>query len=143
MKWLVLAIAACASHPVNPLIGTLRSDTIQLVTYRPPGSTFAVLDRRVMITGPADAKRLTELGEVAILDQLVPLLDDPERAYAASAVLAQLTQHDEKTVEVYATDRAGWWTTFGPSARRTWQAFLDEHRGELAWDPETHAFLAR
>jgi hypothetical protein len=78
-----------------------------------------------------------------VLAELVPLLDDATRAWAAHVLLAKLTQTDEKTVDIYATNPAGWWQTFGPSARRTWQRFLDDHRGKLAWDASASAFVVK
>ena len=139
-----VAVAACGRGTrTQQLVATLRSDTIQVATYRPPDSPFATLDRRVVIVAPESAKQLSTLGDPAVLDELVPLLDDPERAWAAHVLLAALTRNDEKTVDVYARQPAEWWKVFGPSARRSWQAFLDEHRGHLTWDAELGAFTAR
>jgi hypothetical protein len=146
--WVLIAAVACSTakggdpSPANvapttsthELVASLRSATIRVATYRPPNSQLATLERKVTIIGPDEAKRLEAVGDPAILDELLPLLDDPERAWAANVLLAKLTQSDEKTVDIYAAQPDRWWQTFGPHARQSWQRFLDEHRGLLVWN---------
>jgi len=120
---------------VKKLVGGLRSDEIRCATFRPPGSQFATLERRVMVTAPDGAKRLAESGDPAVLDQLVPLLADPARAWAAEVILAAMTRNEEKMVDVYMRSPDEWWKVLGPTARDRWQKWLDERRGRLTWDP--------
>jgi len=149
--WLVLAACSNATETqqlgnvkllteTQRLVATLRSDTIGVATMRPPGSKVSVLERQVIIIGPADAKLLAERGDPAVLDDLLPLLDDPARAWAAEVVFAKLTQSDGKTIDVYMTRPDQWWKTFGPSARSHRQRWLDEHRGRLVWNVKSRVF---
>src|SRR3954467_9866739 len=86
---LAMAGAACQPTPIAPPNGTgpkgaemTRSDRlapgqnhrIQFASMRPPGSRFAALERRIQVVGPPDAAQLTETGDPALLDELVPLL---------------------------------------------------------------------
>jgi hypothetical protein len=71
------------------------------------------------------------------------LLDDPARAWAAQVMLAKLTRHDEKTVDIYMRAPADWWETLGPGARTRWQRWLEEHRARLVWSADAGAFVVK
>jgi hypothetical protein len=135
------AIPPPLSSDVRELVKAVDNATIVVATMRPAGSKMALLERRVLIGGPPAAVRISQLGDPAVLDALLPLLDDPRRAWAANALLARLCSFDEKIVDVYMTNPAGWWRTFGPTARERWGKFLDLHRDRISWDAESGAFL--
>jgi hypothetical protein len=81
----------------------VRSDRVEFVTMRPPGSPLAILDRRVVVTGPPEVVELSRSGDPRLLDALVDLLGDRDRAWAAQVLLAALTRHEEKL----AAERGG------------------------------------
>ena len=132
---------AAAMNHTKRLVAVIRNATIQIATQRRPHSPFATLDRRVVIVAPDEAKQLAALGDPEILADLVQLLDDPERAWAANAMLASLTAHGEDIVNAYATEPANWWAALGPRARQSWQAFLAGQR--FVWDSQAHVFVAK
>ena len=123
------------------LLDGVRSDRIGFVTARPPGSPFVTLDRRVIVTSPEEAVQLSHTEDVRGLDELVRLLHDPDRAWAAVVVLAALTRREEKLVESFASHPDEWWRTLGQEARARWSAWLSEKRDSLAWDPDERFFV--
>ena len=84
------------------LLDAVRNDDVQFATMRPPGSRFSVLDRQIVITAPPELEQLATLGDPDVLDELVDLLDDPARAWAAAVVLAAVTGRDAKEVESFS-----------------------------------------
>ena len=118
----------------------VRNDEIEFATMRPPGSPFATLDRRVVVTGPARLAELARLGDPRILDELVALLRQPDRAWAAAVLLAAMTGRDSKVVESFATTPDRWWDAVGRTAHEQWSAWLDENRERLAWDQDRQIF---
>ncbi|XXY52622.1 hypothetical protein WME91_15950 [Sorangium sp. So ce269] len=126
----------------HALLPSIRNDAVQFGTMSPPGSPFATLERRVFITQPKEAVRLSETGDPAVLDALLPLLRDRDRAFAAAAVLAAMTRNEEQQMDVYATDPDAWWNALGKGAFDRWDAWLGEHRGKLVWDPSEKYFRA-
>jgi hypothetical protein len=101
------------------------------------------LDRRVVVTGPPEVVELSRSGDPRLLDALVDLLGDRDRAWAAQVLLAALTRHEEKFVESFATVPEEWWATFGATAQTRWRAWLDGARGRLTWDAEGQHFVER
>jgi hypothetical protein len=82
---------------------SVRNDRIKFVTMSPPDSQFATLGRWVVITGPPELVELSKTGDVRILDELVRLLKDSDRAWAAMVLLAALTRREEDVVSAFAT----------------------------------------
>jgi hypothetical protein len=121
----------------------VRNDRIEFATTRPPGSQFATLDRRVVITAPPELVELSVAGELQVLDQLVALLKDPERAWAAVVLLAAMTRREEKIADNYSAIPDQWWEAFGKTAYERWSKWLDENRGKLVWNSEKQAFVER
>ena len=120
----------------------LDAGPIEFVTLRPPGSDMAVLDRRVKVTGPPALVELSRSGDASVLDELVELLGDPETAWPAEVLLAAMTRREEKQVESFAADPAGWWDALGRDARARWAAWLEPVRDSLRWDADAGAFQA-
>ena len=122
---------------------SVRNDRIKFVTMRSPGSQFTTLERRVVITGPPELLELAGTGDVRVLDELVRLLKDPDRAWAATVLLAALTRRDEKVVDAFAASPEKWWESVGRTAYGRWSEWLSESRGKLTWDSENRAFVER
>lgn len=119
---------------------SVRNDRIQFVTMSSPGSHFATLDRRVIVTGPPELVELSRAGDVRILDELVALLKDPDRAWAAMVLLSALTRREEEVVNAFATSPEKWWDSVGKTAYDRWTKWLTESRAKLTWDADNRAF---
>ena len=123
------------------MLDAVQNDCIEFVTMRPPGSPFATLERRVVVTGPPELVALAESGEVAILDELVELLKEPERAWTAAVLLAAMTGREAKLVDVFASAPDEWWDAVGETAHGRWAAWLADARYRLIWDAEAGMFV--
>jgi hypothetical protein len=119
----------------------VRNDRIKFVTMSSPDSQFATLDRRIVITGPAELIELAGKADVRVLDQLVSLLRDPDRAWAAIVLLAALTRREEKVVDAFATSPEQWWESVGKTAYDRWSEWLTGARGKLTWDADNRIFV--
>jgi hypothetical protein len=135
----MLALFLCLAVPALEL-AQVRNDKIVVATMRPPGSRFAVLERRVIIAGPPAAVKLAKRGEVRVLDALLPLLRDRDRAWAANAILARMTGVGEKLVDVWQGRPNDWWDTLGKNSYSGWSRWLAEHRDKLRWDANEERF---
>jgi hypothetical protein len=126
---------------VTDRLDAVRSDRIEFITMRHPGSPYATLDRRVVVTGPPPLVELSRSGDPGLLDALVDLLDTPDRAWAAEVLLAALTRREEKLVESFATVPDEWWQSFGATTQARWRSWLDATRDRLTWDAEGQHFV--
>jgi hypothetical protein len=125
---------------LSELADLLTDAPVEFATMRPRGSSFAVLDRRVVVTAPERLRELSQSGDPALIDELVACLGDEETAWPAEVLLAAMTGIDAKEVETFAGDPGGWWATFGDSAHDRWSQWLEENRERLRWDPEAGLF---
>ena len=128
---------------LEDMLAAVRSDRVEFVTMRPPGSAFATLERRVVVTGPPELVELAGTGDPAVLDELVKLLKDPERAWAAMVLLASMTCREEKIVDAFAARTGEWWDPVGKTAYERWYKWLDASREKLVWDTENRIFVER
>jgi hypothetical protein len=126
---------------LETMLAAVRNDRIQFVTAAPEGSPFTTLDRQVIVTNPAELVALSKTGDFRVLESLVGLLADSQRAWAAVVVLAALTGVESKTVDVFAAHPDQWWQALGPTAQERWQAWLDETKGTLVWDKNENVFV--
>jgi len=108
---------------------------------RDPPTQPPSLERRLRVIAPPELAELTQIGDTRVLDRLVHLLDDPERAWAAQVGLAAMTRHEEKLVEGFSSSPDEWLRTIGRDAGDRWREWLDAHRDRLAWNPDTRAFV--
>jgi hypothetical protein len=60
------------------------------------------------------------MGDVLILDELVGLLKDRDRAWAAMVLLAALTRREEDVVSAFATSPEKWWESLGKTVYARW-----------------------
>ena len=125
----------------NHMLSAVQNDRIEFATMRPPGSTFATLERRVVVTAPPELIDLSRTGDVRVLGELVDLLKDPDRAWAAEVLLAAMTRHEEKLVDTFAATPDKWWDAVGETAHKRWSSWLKENKRNLTWDPENNVFV--
>lgn len=123
------------------LLEAVHNDRIEFLTMRPPDSPFATLERRVVVTGPEELVRLSGTGEVQVLKDLVELLKNPERAWAAEVLLAAMTGREAKMVDSFAATPEQWWPSVGKSASERWSDWLTETEGKLVWDADNGTFV--
>ncbi len=121
----------------------VRNDRIQFATMRPPGSTMPTRDRRVVVTAPEEAVALAARGDLRVLDQLVALLDDADRAWAAEVLLAAMTGHEADLVNDLQGSPEEFATAIGRGAKARWQTWLDGARPTLAWDATRKQFVTK
>lgn len=124
-------------------LDSVRNDRIEFLTMRPPGSPFAILERRVVVTAPPELVELSLAGDVQALEPLIELLKDPDRAWAAVVLLAAMTRREEKIVDTHASDPKGWWEPLGKTAFERWSTWLRGNRDKLVWDADNHMFVER
>jgi hypothetical protein len=126
---------------LKDMLAAVRNDRIEFATMRPPGSQFTTLDRQVVVTGPPELVELCAMGDVRVLDELVKLLEDPNRAWAAMVLLAAMTRREEKVVDSFAANPDDWWNSLGKAAYRRWTQWLDESIDKLVWDAKDRVFV--
>jgi hypothetical protein len=124
-------------------LSAVRNDRIQVGTMRAPGSRSATLDRRVFVAGPPELVQLARSGSTQHLEDLIALLKDPERSWAAQAMLAAMTRREEKIVDAYQATPDQWWDALGKTAHERWSRWYDEAKDRLSWDAAEHAFVER
>jgi hypothetical protein len=124
-------------------LDVVRNDTIQYATYRPPGATLPTRGRQIMVVAPPEAVALVRRGDIALLDQLVPLLADPKRMWAAEVMLAALTGNDADLVNDFQGPPEKFVAEWGEGAQERWQKWLDSKRGKLQWDASRNQFVAK
>ena len=126
---------------IDEMLNSVQNDRIQFATLRPPGAKSALLERRVVITGPPELVELTKTGDTQILARLTNLLKDPARAWAAEVLLAALTRREEKLVDSFASDPGKWWEAVGQTAYERWSSWLNQRRSKLVWDSQESVFV--
>ncbi len=123
------------------MLEAVRNDHIEFVTLRPPGSEFVTLERRVVVTGPSELVHLSGMGDLHVLGELIKLLKEPDRAWAAVVLLAAMTRREEKMVDSFATIPDEWWNSVGKTAYEHWNKWLKEKKEKLVWDSENKVFV--
>jgi len=124
-------------------LDVLRNETIEYATYRPPGATLPTRGRQIMVVAPPEAVALVRRGDIALLDQLLPLLADPKRMWAAEVMLAALTGNDADLVNDFQGPPERFVTEWGEGAQERWKKWLDGVRARLQWDPSRNQFVAK
>src|SRR5262245_10024567 len=124
----------------SDMLSAVQNDHIQFATMRPPGSQFATLERHVLVTAPPELVELSRTGDVEVLDSLVEMLQEPNRAWAAEVLLAAMTRNEEKLVDSFSGGPDKWWETFGETAYQRWSKWLAENKQKLVWNPDKVSF---
>lgn len=126
---------------LKDMLESVRNDCIEFATMRPPNSRFVTLERRVVVTGPPELVTLSGIGNLDVLDELVKLLREPDRAWAAEVLLAAMTRMEEKIVDSFATIPDEWLDSIGNTAHERWRIWLMERREKLVWDSANKVFV--
>lgn len=121
-------------------IAQVYNDQIEFVTLASPGSPFATLERRVVVTAPPALAALAQSGNARMLDELILLLANPERAWAAEVLLAAMTGEEAKIVDSFAARPTEWWATLGENAQARWREWLEARHDKLVWDQANQMF---
>lgn len=108
---------------------------------RKPDAYLPTLERRVVITGPPELIQLSTMVDLQILDELVSLLKEPDRAWAAEVLLASMTQNEEDIVNSFSSIANEWWDSLGKTSYRRWGKWLEENKEKLTWDPTKKVFV--
>lgn len=134
--------SSASMHPEQRMTA-VHNARIQFASFRPPGSRYASLDRRVTVVAPPELVELARTNDVTILDQLVELLSDRDRAWAAEVVLAAMTGQEADLVASYSDPPERWLDTQGATAAARWRSWLAAHRAQLSWDAELRSFTVK
>ncbi len=123
------------------MLNAVTNERIEFVTTPDESAPLPVAGRRVIVTGPSEAVRLSNLGDVRVLPELAQLLRDPQRAWAAEVMLAALTQNEANVVNAFATHPEQWQESVGQNAYERWSTWLEARKGKLSWDKEANVFV--
>jgi hypothetical protein len=134
-------VDSAPAAPRDSRLDQVTDAAIEFASMRPPGSRFATLERKIVVTAPEAVAPLSKSGDVTLLDELVALLGDGSRRWAAFVVLAAMTGRHAQIVDTYATQPDAWRASFGGEAQTEWRAWLDEHRDALVWDDQQGSFV--
>jgi hypothetical protein len=126
--------------PLSPELLAIRNDNIKFITSRPPGATLPTRGRQVEIIGPSEALAIVKRGDIAVLDELLPMLEDRDRIWAAEVMLAALTGEDTDLVNDFARAPQEFIDNFAEAAPDRWKRWLAEYRPRLSWDPARNQF---
>jgi hypothetical protein len=132
--------------PSTDQLTAIRNDNIKYATYTPPadrGKTPPGLYRQVFVLAPPEAVALTRSADMHAFDVLVPMLDDPDRNWAAAVMLSTLTGHFASDVIAFENAESFKGSVGERDARKNWETWLAEHRANLQWDAERHQFRAK
>lgn len=124
----------------QPLLKSVTNKTIQFASYSPERSTFAVLERNIIVTGPDSVLQLMKAGDIAILTSLIDLLKDSTKAWAAEIILTALTAGDGKVIESFAGDPKKWWEAAGANSYTYWDSWYKKNQDVIEWNNETQKF---
>lgn len=135
------SIDADAAPPITIDLQAIRNDNISYGTYTPPGDRGKAppgLYRKVMVVAPPEAVELIRSGNMRAFDAIVPMLDDPDRNWAAYVMLAALTEHGSPNVIAFEKAEYFKGTVGERDARKEWEAWLAKYRARLQWDAQFH-----
>jgi len=129
---------------IEDILKIVMNDRIEFATMRRQESSLPTLEREVVITSPQDLIDLSTNGDKRILDELVKLLNDPKRAWAAEVLLAAMTRNEQDLVNSFARISDEWWKSeLGRTASTRWRKWLDLNEEKLEWDPTDKVFVIR
>jgi hypothetical protein len=129
--------------PVNfkPMLDMVRDKEIRFLTMRPAHSHAATLERRVVVTGPPELVALAQTPDPLVLEELVNVLRQPHRGWAAFVLLAAMTGREEKIVDSFASTPDEWYASLGDHSYANWSSWLEQVKHKLVWDAERGAFV--
>jgi hypothetical protein len=106
----------------------------------PPGMTTDSILRsevRVFIINPAKVYWLSYSKDPRILDALITLLDDPDRAWAAHVVLSKMLGITGLSSRIDQITPHQWWELEGKTrkAQQAWTQYLQKVKSSMVWSP--------
>jgi hypothetical protein len=117
---------------------------VRFMTYKDKhvGTIYISPISKIKIVAPTEAVILTKTGDVAVLYQLVELLDNRDRGWAAFTLLAQMTDNHNR---VLWSNPEKWWKEQGINGRekRRWLGLLKAASKDLYWNPQKGYFMYR
>jgi len=119
----------------------VATEDVEFASMRDPSPKN--LERRIVVTAPAELVEVTATGDPRVLDELVELLGEPDGAWAAQVALSAMTRHDEKAVEAFARTPEDWLESVGAGAQARWRDWLAPRRDRLEWDADRRMFVER
>lgn len=124
----------------KPFINTVNNKTIRFATFRPPGSSFATLERQIKITAPDSVVELIRLADTSLLPSLIEFLKTPKKAWAAEIILTAITETDGKILESFSGNPSTWWGTIGVNAFNKWNTWYSKNKNKIVWDEKMQIF---
>lgn len=129
--------------PTSDELKAIRNDNIQYVTYTHPddyGQIPPEMFRQVGVSAPPEAVALIESGDLRAFDVLLPMLDDPDRNWAAFVILVALTGTQAETVTMFEHAKDFQGSNTQVKARKEWEEWLAKFRAQLHWSPKRKQF---
>jgi hypothetical protein len=125
-------------------ICTICKRPVRFRTYEDKhiGTIYITPVTKIKIIAPAEAVTLTKTGDVSVLYQLVELLDNKDRGWAAFTLLAQMTDNHNR---ILWSNPEKWWKEQGSNGRekRRWTGFLKAAGKDLYWNSQKGYFMYR
>jgi hypothetical protein len=106
----------------------------------PPGMTTDSILRpevRIFIINPRKVYWLTNSNDQKILDELINLLDDPNRAWAANITLSKMLGITGLSSKIDQITPNQWWELEGKTqkAKQEWIQYLQKVKSSMVWSP--------
>jgi hypothetical protein len=124
----------------EPFINSVDNKTIRFVTFRPPESHFATLERQVRVIGPDSVLDLIRNADLSLLPSLIELLKDSKKAWASEIILTALTAGDGKILESFSDAPGQWWKSIGINSHQKWNSWYLANKNKIVWDEELKVF---
>ena len=127
----------------NNWLDQVQNDSIEFVSLRSPETQFALLNRKIKVVGPSDVVSLSETGEKKILKELIELLKDSKRNWAAEVLLAAMTGREADIVNSFSKNSAAWQESLSQNAYAQWLVWFSENEDQLVWNKEDQIFIIK
>lgn len=125
------------------MLNAVSNDNIEFVTARREDAALPTAQRKVIVTAPPELVELSKAGDVNVLEKLIELLPDRNRAWAAEVLLAALTGNEANIVNAFAAEPNSWQESIGKNAYERWNRWLKARKRNLVWDARAGAFVER
>lgn len=92
---------------------------------------------RVFIQSPSKVYKLSNINDFRIIDELLKLMDNPARAWAAHVVIAKMMGSSGLITSVGTISPQEWWETEGKTgkAKQAWIDYLKQVKPTMKWIP--------
>jgi hypothetical protein len=102
-----------------------------------PGATRSpsAYKLRIFILNPSKVYWLSNIDDPKVLDELVKLLDDPNRGWAANVILSKMMGITGLGQGIDEVSPAQWWDVEGKTgkSKQEWSAYLQKVRPTMRW----------